>query len=245
MISYHPGGRLGNALFQAAATIALALRNDVEYAMPTNTSSDFWSPLCLSHLRNPKWEQGKVDIRIKEKQFHYAPLPYRHEWDNMQVLLEGYYQSEKHFLDFKKEVIELFNFPWKLNEGFVSVHLRRTDFIELKNKHPEVKDEWYNEAMALFTRSKFIFFSDEIEYCKKVWGGKSNCFFSEGKSIEQDLIDISCCENHINSASTFSWWGSYLNRNYDKIIITPKEWFTPNWDGLDTKDIIPSDWIKL
>lgn len=245
MISYLPMGRMGNALFQSAATIALALRNDVEYSMPINTSSSLWSPVYLVHLRNENWVQGRADIKIVEKNFHYVPLPYKSEWDDKQVLLEGYFQTEKHFLDFKKEIIELFDFPWELNKDFVSVHLRRTDFIVLKEKHPEVTDEWYNEAMSKFTNKKFLFFSDEIEYCKRTWGYRSDCFFSEGQSIEQDLIDMSCCIHHVNSSSTYSWWGSYLGRNEDKIIITPKAWFTPNWDGADTKDLIPETWIKL
>lgn len=246
MISYIPMGRMGNALFQSAAMIALALRNGVEFSMPTKTSSDVWSPVYLQHLANPKWVNGKRDIVIQEPHFHYAPIEYRKEWNGLQVVLQGYWQSEKHWYDFKKEVIELFNFPWEKKEGFVSVHLRRTDFISLKEKHPEVKDEWYNEAMAMFPNKKFIFFSDEINYCKEKWGHRNDCYFSEGKSIEQDMIDMSCCVGgHINSASTYSWWGSYLDRNEDKKIITPKLWFTPNWDGADTKDIIPESWIKL
>lgn len=236
---------MGNGLFQAAATIALALRNGVDFSMPTHTSSDIWSPVYLPHLRNDKWQQGKIDIKIVEKHFHYSPLPYKKEWDDFQVLLEGYFQSELHFSDFKNEVIELFAFPWKLNGDFVSVHLRRTDFIVLKEKHPEVTDEWYNEAMNKFPNKKFLFFSDDIEYCKRTWGNKSDCFFSEGNTIEEDLVAMSCCRHHVNSSSTYSWWGSYLGRNEDKIIITPKAWFTHNWDGADTKDLIPESWIKL
>lgn len=160
------------------------------------------------------------------------------------MVLNGYWQSEKHWVEFKKEIVELFAFPWKLNEGYVSVHLRRTDFITLKEKHPVVTDEWYNEAMALFQNKKFLFFSDEIDYCKKVWGHRSDCYFSN-VSIEQDMIDMSCCEGHICSASTYAFWGMYLNRNEDKKVIFPKLWFTPGWDGADTKDVLPEWVIKL
>jgi len=37
---------------------------------------------------------------------------------------------------------------------------------------------------------------------------------------------------------TFSWWGAYLNRNPNKMIIAPKEW-PFNEDG------IPDEWIRL
>lgn len=245
MISYLPQGRYGNALFQAAATISLALRNGVEYSMPTHTSSDVWSPLILQHLVNPNYIHSKPDIIINESQFHYVPLPYKKEWDNLQVQLRGYFQSEKFFIDFKDEVLDLFAFPYNFNEGFVSVHLRRTDFIELSNKHPSVSDEWYFEAMSMFPNKKFIIFSDDIPYCKKTFGHRTDCFFSEGKTPEQDIIEMANCESQISSASTFSWWASYLNKNEDKKIILPQLWFTPNWDGADLKDLIPENWIRL
>jgi hypothetical protein len=216
MISYLPMGRMGNALFQSAAAIALALRNGCEYSMPSKTSSDFWSPLILPHLINPKWEQGRVDMVIEEPHFHYAPILYSKEWDNRQVILKGYFQSEKHFIDFKDEVIRLFNFPYKKNEGFVSVHIRRTDFIELSQKHPPVTDQWYLEAMNMFQGKKFLFFSDDIQYCKNSFGYRNDCYFSEGNSIEQDLIEMANCEHNILSASTFAWWGGFLNKNEEK-----------------------------
>lgn len=244
MIGFQNAGRMGNWLFECATMLGTALINGVEFSVPNKTFSDFHNPLYTQHLVNPKWVNGKADIIIPEPCFHYTPIEYKQEWNNLQVVIQGYRQSEKYWIDFKKEVIDLLAFPYRKNEGFISVHLRRTDFINLKEKHPEVKDEWYNEAMAMFPNKKFVFFSDDIEYCKNVWGNRNDCYFSNG-SIEQDMIDMSCCEGHINSASTYSWWGAYLDRNEDKKIITPKLWFTENWDNADTKDIIPESWIKF
>jgi len=245
MICYVPMGRMGNGLFQAAACIALALRNGVEFSMPSQTSNPFWSPLILQHLVNPNYQQGRADIVIEEPHFHYAPIQYNKEWNNRQVVLKGYFQSEKHFIDFKDEVIKLFNFPYEFNEGLVSVHLRRTDFIELSNKHPIVSDDWYFKAMEMFPDKKFMIFSDDIPYCKKAFGHREDCFFSEGNTIEQDLISMANCEHNILSASTFAWWAGYLNKNENKKIILPQSWFTPNWDNADVSDIVPENWIKL
>ena len=245
MISYLPQGRFGNALFQSAATIALALRNGVNFSMPTSTSSHFWSPLILQHLVHPNYMDGIVDVVINESQFHYAPIPYKKEWDACQVQLRGYFQSEKYFIDFKDEVIKLFSFPYAFNDGFVSVHLRRTDFIQLSQKHPPVTDEWYLRAMGLFPNKKFIIFSDDIPYCKSAFGHRNDCYFSEGKTPEQDIVDMSHCEHNICSASTFAWWAAYLNKNENKKIVLPTQWFTPNWDNADTSDLIPESWIKL
>lgn len=243
MITYLPGGRRGNAYFQAAATIALALRNGTEFSMPVRTSSDVWSPLVFHHLINPNYDPNRIDIVIKERQFHYVPIDYNKEWNSLNVRLEGYFQSEKYFIDFKDEVIRLFNVPYQFNEGFVSVHLRRTDFVELSHKHPPVSDQWYFEAMSNFKGKKFLILSDDIEYCKRTFGHRNDCYFSEGKTAEEDMIQMSNCEHNICSASTFAWWGMYLNMNPDKKVIFPNNgWFTENWDGADVSDVLP-EWV--
>ncbi len=161
------------------------------------------------------------------------------------MVLQGYFQSEKFFIDFKKEVIELFNFPYKLNEGFVSVHIRRTDFLTLTEKHPPVPKEWYEEAMSLFPGKKFLFFSDDIQYCINEFKNRSDCWFSVNKSIEQDFIDMSNCEHNILSASTFAWWAGYINKNENKKIVLPKLWFMPGWDSANIDDLIPESWQRL
>jgi len=108
-----------------------------------------------------------------------------------------------------------------------------------------IKKEWYEEAMSMFPGAIFKFFSDEISWCRQEFGNRQDCEFSTNTNEEQDLIEMSCCEHNINSSSTFSWWGAWVNRNPDKIIITPKDWFTTGWMGMNTGDIIPPEWIKL
>ena len=99
--------------------------------------------------------------------------------------------------------------------------------------------------MSMFPSKRFKFFSDEIKWCKDNFGDRQDCEFSTNSNEQQDLIEMSCCEHNVNSSSTFSWWSSWLNRNEDKKIVTPKDWFVPGWMNMDTSDIIPENWIKL
>ena len=103
----------------------------------------------------------------------------------------------------------------------------------------------------------FLVFSDDIEWCKLNFNKKNtgidNYLFIERQSSEEDLILMSLCANNIICNSTFSWWAAWLNKNLDKKVIAPREWFNKrhlheiclgNVDGFLT-DLIPEKWITL
>ena len=45
------------------------------------------------------------------------------------------------------------------------------------------------------------------------------------------------------NAVTFAWWGAYLNKNPNKVVITPKVW--ANVDNDEYSDIVPSGWLRV
>ncbi len=236
-------GRMGNVLFQAANCIAYALKNNQDFSFPNKTQEYFWNPLYLQHLVNPNWVQGKEDILINENGHEWQLIEYKKEWDGLQVVLNGYWQSWKYIDDFRSEILYLFAYPYEKKDGVVGVHVRRGDYLHLTDKHPPVTKEWYENAMKQFYGHKFIFYSDDIEWCRQNFGHRNDCDFST-RDIEGDMVDGASCEHNIISASTFGWWQAWLNRNKKKKIIIPKLWFTENY-SLGTKDIVPPDWIKL
>ena len=57
-------------------------------------------------------------------------------------------------------------------------------------------------------------------------------------SDEEELMIMSECKHAIISNSTFNWWGAWLIKNENKIVIVPPFW------AKNEMDIIPENWIS-
>ena len=65
---------------------------------------------------------------------------------------------------------------------------------------------------------------------------------AEGNSGYVDMCLMTMCSYHIIANSSFSWWGAWLSDS--KKVIAPSGWFAEsNNQLLDTKDLIPEDWV--
>ncbi len=242
----HTYGRMGNFLFQAAAAIGYATKHGLEFTVPDTTKNAKANPIYLQHLVNPRYDRGTETVDIIELGHEYKELPFREELRNgHNIHLDGYWQTEKYFSHCREEILKQFAFPWHPMTGFVSIHVRRGDYLVLKHKHPYIGEDWIKKAMFKFPGYHFIFFSDDLAWCKLKFSKYRNVSFSEGTNEVTDLKSMSWCEHHICSASTFSWWGAWLNRNPAKRIVIPKNWFMPGHGGLNTSDIVPEGWEKL
>jgi hypothetical protein len=238
-------GRAGNYFFQLAAAIAYAKRHGLEYTAPSSTNDPKWNPIYCKHLVNKNFNPHLPSIQIDQPHGSgYSPIEFKEEWRDKNIILNGYWQSLKYFEDYFDEVITAFNFPWIHKSDLVSVHVRRGDYCHFVDKHPPIPIEWYEKAMKEFPGKKFKFYSDDIKYCLDHFGERDDCEFAFGNEIE-DLIDMSSCESHICSSSTYALWGYFLNKFENKKAIFPKLWFMPGWDSWVTKDILPPEVIKL
>jgi len=237
-------GRMGNFLFQAACAAAYAWRHGLEFTVPAVSRNPKHNPVYLPHLVNPKYNGSLNKVDIVEHGHTYQELPFEEEWRPLNIVLDGYWQTEKYFKEYRDRILKAFAFPWAPLPGFVSVHVRRTDYLKLAHKHPPVPKEWIDGAMERFPGFHFIFFSDDIPWCEANYHHRKDVTFSKGRSEVSDLIYMATCEHHICSASTFSWWGAWLNHSPNKRVIMPKRWFMPLRPE-NTSDIVPLEWERI
>lgn len=179
------------------------------------------------------------------------------------VVYSGYWQSEKYFKEIETEIRKVFSFPELdgknkeiekkiVNEESIAIHVRRGDYINHPTLGGLVTSEYYTKAMEYMEKCtknpKYYIFSDEIEWCKKELDleGREVVFINHNKGEEsyKDMQLMSLCKHNIIPNSSFSWWGAWLNRNPNKIVIAPKKWFTKE-SGYRYADIVPESWIKL
>lgn len=228
-------GRKGNCLFQMAATIALAHRNNDEYKFP------LWEFSKEFNIDQDKFGEISYKETFNEPHFNYCGIPYKRNLNLM-----GYFQSYKYFQD-ESDLISKLLRPRQISQHInaTSIHVRRTDYLTHKGCYNILDMSYYEKAMEMSNDNRFLVFSDDINWCKKHFIG--NQFdFSENNSDIKDLSKIIACSNNIIANSSFSWWGAWLNKNKNKKVIAPNKWFGPKLTPThDVKDLCPEGWLKI
>lgn len=234
-------GRFGNQLWQIASTIGIATKNYTEFVFPTWKYNSYFinkfpqaSIDYLSGIINKIYKEGKTtynNIKI-DKKFNYN--------------LVGYFQSYKYFEHCEDLIRHYFTFKRCDVINAISIHVRRGDYLDLQQVYPIYGIEYYKKAVEYFGRNEtYIVFSDDIDWCKKIFTQDNfpgMLFIFDMSTDEIDsFIKMSCCKHNIITNSSFSWWAAWLNKNKDKIIITPEVWVYTE----DRDDRIPNSWVKI
>jgi len=265
-------GRLGNQMFQFAGTYGIAKRLNYDVSFPLENINeikvehfqDGISRECIfdipkvfklnKNILKSKHEiLPQIKYSIPEPHFHYSE-EYLNIPDGCD--LQGYFQSEKYFEHVENEIKELFSFKDdihnksvelfpKLEDETVSIHLRKGDYAALSNFHPVCSPEYYSKSLSYFTDKNyhFIIFSDDINYCKELFGEQENIHYIDNTDPYIDMCLMSMCNHNIIANSSFSWWAAYLNKNLNKKVIAPKQWFGPAYYNNITDDLYCKNWI--
>jgi hypothetical protein len=256
-------GRIGNNLFQIAAGYTLAARNNTEFVayipdfiLPEPdrcTLKVYLEQFRNSILRNVKFTETfppEFEKYIESEDLSYREIPFKEN-----LVLDGYFQSDKYF---DRDLIrDLFSLDKKtagyinekygeiLRQGATSINVRRGDFVKQPHLHPVCSMKYYKAAIKHFGGGeRFMIISDDIEWSKRHFS-REKFYFVEDEPPVVDLWLQAYCRNNIISNSSFSWWGSWLNTNPDKVVIAPSENWVGKHHNVTTKDLLPAGWIEI
>jgi hypothetical protein len=94
--------------------------------------------------------------------------------------------------------------------------------------------------------TKFFIFSDDREWCQEMLVGPDSTLVDHNQldnhhtrgTVHWDLWLMNLCRCAIVSASSFSWWGAWINPD-KSLVIAPRQWYV----GIH---ILPLEsWVRL
>ena len=179
------------------------------------------------------------------------------------VYIEGYWQTEKYFIDIEpiiRRELSFKNTPDEVNmklineiknENSIALHIRHGDNAnEYAKAHGVLPLDYYYKAINIIANKienpSFYIFSDDPEWAREnLKLDFQTQYISHNGDIKnyEDLRLMSNCKHHIIGNSTFSWWGAWLGKKANQIVIAPK-YYQENHD-ISQKDFYPDNWIII
>lgn len=206
-------------------------------------------------------------IFIEKTPYHFDPfLSHAPAFQRQNLYLMGYWQSFKYFESIRSMLQNEVTPAAPLSRHYLAylekieftnsamVHVRRGDYFSLATAnrvHGIITLDYYIQGMNLLLNRnqdiQFFVFSDDLDWAKKNLPHQERLVFIEPlgtkNSAIQELELMKHCKNHLIANSSLSWWGAWLRKNTDGIVICPKSWtndLTMNWN-----DLLPTIWMRL
>jgi len=258
-------GRLGNQLFQIAATLGAARVHQCDFVLPP------WKYSGYFEYALPQSEKIEVQYVYMEPDFAYRPIPV-----NGNTSISGNFQSERYFAHCQEELrhyltpnSKLAGMVRELKDRYLadipaekacSVSVRRGDYIGHSCFAELVATQYYHNALSQIGKDQVkVVFSDDINWCREFFARRefeSHRFvFVEPSHELADLFLIAACTNHILANSSYSWWGAWLDPNPEKMVFVPDAWFAGQYINRnktfmergyhDIQDLCPASWHRI
>lgn len=250
MITTRLFARLANQAFMISAVIAHAKRMNTTYSIPKKTTSPRIWP---TYFNNLPYNYRATRHFYKEKRHCYDPLPNQDD-----LTIEGYFQSERYFLDAKKEIAEALGFEIPGIDfapiiGNIAVHVRRGDYLLYPTQFPVLPMEYYIDAINVMASRGFQHFkiySDDIPWCKENFKRKEFdgliISFSIVKDPVQDMKYMYYSSGFIIANSTYGLFPALLRQDNPPVVAPEDDrWYGPAAKHLETCDLMPERFIKI
>jgi len=202
-----------------------------------------------------------------EKKTSFYNFDFTQKFAN-KIYIEGHFESENYFLDFKKEVLKNFTIknkfvncknkfiPLLKKNNSVSIHVRVHRFTGELNERKDIlninKSNQFTNSSIVYAKKGMDFFkknsknpvffvwSNDINYISNKFKNYNCIFINNNNNIVDDFYLFSLSKHFIVSPSSFHWWGAWLNQNPGKICLRPK-----NLNPSNNTDFWPTSWIPI
>jgi hypothetical protein len=268
----HINAGLGNQLFMLFAGISKAIDEKRDFLIYPNSDNNrifyfnsFYSWLSQRVINHV----NKYELRcyIEPSILIYNKIP-----DNLDFIEWGYFQTEKYFIhnyEILREMFKIDDFQNKYqfkNKNNIAIHLRLGD--NCKPHLLVLSSNYYIDALNIlkeklgendFYNYNFIVFSEkedddiitkQINEINSNFENKLNMIkvydYDNNLNEYEELILMSNCDHFIIANSTYSWWGSYLCKNKNKIVICPfNSVMTLQDENFNRPDYYPDNYIQI
>jgi hypothetical protein len=219
MIAITLQGGIGNVMFQIAAIEYMGKEFHQEVCY---TNVDSWIDHSMNNYAWMKHAEEYLTLfpKIDFYKNHTSRFPMGRKVDvpfrftrveaDHGYLFTGYFQSEKFFPDggFVRDLFtpndgvkaSLGKYDSLLGGITCSINVRRGNYLNLRNRHSVLNMDYYAKAVNLARGlgvSRFLIFSNDLEWCKNVFIGDEFLFIKEKDYIELFLMNK--CTHHIIS----------------------------------------------
>lgn len=193
-------------------------------------------------------EITKLTGRMGNQMFQHA---YLYAQARKGITSDVYVQDPKFFEEYTEEIKVLYGAGIGYDDR-VGIQLRRGDYVGNPFYVNLSTTEYYKKAIAMFPNDKFLVFCKNgdpvqdkmdrqwcIEYFDKLIPGRFD--FCDIEEPVDAFNAFASCKHTIMANGSFSWWAAFLNKNPDKVVIAPRNWYS---DGIE-RTKCPPEWIKL
>jgi len=129
------------------------------------------------------------------------------------------------------------------------VHVRRGDYLNYVHVLPVLPIEYYasaiDRAVRQWNAERFVVYTDDAAWVRlHLLPRFQSCRIelSTQRGAIDDFVGLTECRWLITANSTFSVMAGIL-ADHGRCI-SPRKWFNPN-SGLDGRDIVPENWIRI
>ncbi len=183
------------------------------------------------------------------------------------VYMMGVFQNAKMVEAIRDRIQEVFAFsPFTDNQNLnfahemqacqsVAIHVRKgKDYLSRIWYQKTCPIEYYRKAVNLIKEKiknpRFYVFADDKEWVKENFTDfdytlvEGNPIAGYGSHFDMQLMSL--CKHNIISNSTYSWWGAFLNKNANKIVVCPEIWFNPDsCEEYTSQQLLSEGWIAI